>query len=75
MHLELQIDVAPSTFPTDWETLLHTAPNPKLPTLEEAMREALTVEETEQFSAHLRPLVETEQPIQHAALAYLWAVK
>ena len=35
--------------------------NPKIPTLEEAMNEALKPEEIERFTAHLRPLVERNE--------------
>jgi arsenite methyltransferase len=60
---------------TDWSVFLRAAGNPKIPTLEEAMNEALTPEEIERFSAHLRPLVENAQRRGTSALAYLWAVK
>ncbi len=58
-----------------WEAFLHTAGNPKIPTLEEAMHQVLTPEETETFTAHLRPLVEAHQRVHRSAVAYLWAVK
>ena len=58
-----------------WETLLKTSGNPKIPTLEEAMNEALTAEEIEGFTAHLRPLVERNEGKGMSAHAYLWAVK
>jgi len=60
---------------TDWHVLLRSAGNPKIPTLEEAMKEALTPEETERFTAHLRPLVENARRRGTSAVAYLWAVK
>lgn len=75
MHLELHVDVQPPTERTNWETLLHTAGNPKIPTLGEAIQQALTPDEATQFMTHLRPLVETGQAIQRSALAYLWAIK
>jgi arsenite methyltransferase len=58
-----------------WETLLKTSGNPKIPTLEEAMNEALTAEEIERFTAHLRPLVDRNEGKEMSAFAYLWAVK
>ena len=60
---------------TDWGVFLRSAGNPKIPTLEEAMNEALTWKEQERFTAHLRPLVENARRRGTSALAYLWAVK
>jgi hypothetical protein len=71
VHAHVQFDIGLSTFPLDWQTLLRMAPNPKLPTLQEAMDEALAPEEQERFVAHLRPLVETNQPRMRSALAYV----
>jgi hypothetical protein len=55
--------------------LYRTAGNPKIPTLEEAIRQALTAEEAEQFIAYLRPLADARQGHQRFASIYLWAVK
>jgi arsenite methyltransferase len=60
---------------TDWNTLLHSAGNPKIPTLGEAMNEALTTQEVERFLDHLRPLVENARRTTKTAAAYLRAVK
>jgi arsenite methyltransferase len=59
----------------DWDIFLRCAGNPRIPTLEEAMDEALSREEIEGFTAHLRPLVENAQRRVTSAVAYLWAVK
>ena len=74
IHLELQIEVKPQE-QTDWLVLLRTAGNPKIPTLEEAMQEALTLEELKRFANHLRPLIEAGQGVHRFAVAYLWATK
>jgi arsenite methyltransferase len=74
IHLELQAYVKPPEIES-WSTLLNAAFNPKIPTLAEAMQEALTPEETERFSAHLRPLVDARQGTNKLAVAYLWATK
>ncbi|MDP9315701.1 MAG: methyltransferase domain-containing protein [Chloroflexota bacterium] len=74
IHLELQVAVKPPER-TDWEAMVHTAGNPKIPTLGEAIQEALTPDEARQFIGHLRPLVETRQGVQRTAAAYVWAVK
>ncbi len=72
--LELQIEIKPPD-DANWEAFLHTAGNPKIPTVEEALQQALTRKEIEAFIDHLRPLVESRQGQQRSALAYLWAVK
>lgn len=74
IHLELQIEIKPSEN-TNWSVMMHTAWNPKIPTLEEALQQALTPGEAEKFVGHLRPLVESKQGINRGARAYLWAVK
>ncbi|MGH2559510.1 MAG: class I SAM-dependent methyltransferase [Thermomicrobiales bacterium] len=73
-HLELRVDVAPHR-PQRWETYLRVAPNPLASTLAEALAEALTADEIERFSDHLRPLVERGDGTFAVAVAYLWAVK
>jgi arsenite methyltransferase len=74
IHLELRAEVTPPT-EGNWETLLRIAGNPKIPTPEEAMQQALTPDEAEQLVAHLRPLVESKQGTHRSAIAYLWAIK
>lgn len=74
IHLELQIEVKPSEN-ADWSAFLHTAGNPKIPSLEEAIQQALTPGEAERFVNYLRPLVESRQGVNRFARAYLWAVK
>ncbi len=54
---------------------MRTVLNPCAPTLEEAMRVALTPDEAERLTVYLRPLVETEHGTKRYAWAYLWAVK
>jgi arsenite methyltransferase len=58
-----------------WETFLHSSWNPKVPTLHEAMDQALTPEERAALVAELRPLVEEGRGVWRMAHAYLWAVK
>lgn len=72
--LELQIEIKPPD-EFNWEAFIRTAGNPRIPTIEEAMQQALTPEETEAFIRYLRPLVEAKQGVNRSALAYLWAVK
>jgi ubiquinone/menaquinone biosynthesis C-methylase UbiE len=74
IHLELQIEVKPHER-GDWSAFLHTAGNPKIPTLAEAMEQVLTPEEVDRFTNHLRPLVESKQGTHRFAVAYLWGAK
>jgi SAM-dependent methyltransferase len=73
-HLELRADIAPCQ-PERWEVALHRSGNPKIPTLAEAMQEALTPAEAEQFIAYVRPRIERGEGTWRMATAYLWAVK
>jgi arsenite methyltransferase len=61
--------------PASWETFVGLAQNPCVPPLQEAMDEALTPDEREQLTAHLRPLVEEGRGVSRTALAYLVGVK
>ena len=74
VRLDLQIEVRPPEN-ADWSAFLNTAANPKIPSLEEALREALLPTQAERFKDHLRPLVESRQGKRRFAVAYLWAVK
>jgi arsenite methyltransferase len=74
IHLDLQIAVAPLAA-APWEVWARKAGNPRIPTPDEAMRQALTPAEVEQFTAHLRPLVEQGRGTTRGAVAYLWARK
>ena len=58
-----------------WETMLHSSGNPKIPTLDEAMEQALTPEERAALVSKLRPLVEQGRGVWRMASAYIWAVK
>jgi ubiquinone/menaquinone biosynthesis C-methylase UbiE len=60
---------------SDWETQVQRRPNPRAPSLREAMELALTPEETELFVRHLQPLVESKQGRNKSGVAYLSATK
>jgi hypothetical protein len=82
VHLELQTTVMPGTDEHTagderqrWETFLKSSPNPLVPTLEEAMHQALSSSEAEQVTAYLRPLVTKNLREERSSVAYLWAVK
>jgi arsenite methyltransferase len=74
IELKLEAAIRPIE-PRQWESFRNTAPNPKVPTVAEAMEQALTPEERQQVGAHLRPLVETGCGIWRMAHAHLYAVK
>jgi len=59
----------------EWEVLIVSAPNPKLPTWDELMNTVLTPDEKAAFVAHVRPQVEQRSGHSKSAEAYLWAVK
>ncbi len=75
IHLEFQAEITTPVQQIRWENFIQTAWNPKIPSLEEVMKQALTPVEAERFANHLQPLVETNQRIMRSAVAYLWAVK
>jgi arsenite methyltransferase len=75
IQLELRISIGPMIWVGGWEALLHTAMNPNVPTLAEAIHEVLGAHEAQQFEHYLRPRIESGQGTKRVAQAYLWAVK
>jgi arsenite methyltransferase len=74
--IELELEaVVRSSKPGAWEAFLNSSGNPRIPTIGEAMDQALTPEERERFAEHLRPLVEEGKGVWRMAHAYLKAVK
>ena len=74
VELDLHASVSPSE-PKPWEAFLNSAGNPRIPTIGEAIDQALTPDERERFIEHLRPLVEEGKGVWRMAQAYLRAVK
>ena len=74
IDLELHAYLRPSE-PRTWDVFLKSSGNPRIPTIGEAMDRALTQEERERFTRHLRPLVEQGKGVWRMAHAYLTAVK
>jgi hypothetical protein len=72
IHLELTYGVRPAP-PRPWAAVLNVAANPLVPTLAEAMRQALTAEETDRLTAYVKPQIEHGQGKQRIAFAYLSA--
>jgi arsenite methyltransferase len=74
IELELRAEIRPIE-PYPWDVSLNTAGNPKVPTFGEAMAQALTPQERQQVTEHLRPLVEEGRGVRRMAYADLIAVK
>lgn len=74
VNLTLEAVIEP-VLPRDWQGFLDTAGNPNIPTLGEAMEQALTPPERTRLTAHLRPLVEQGRGRRRMATAYLAARK
>lgn len=75
LHLRLEADIEAPRPELSWELFLHRAPNPRAPTLQEAVDQSLTSSESEEFLSHLRPLVEEGIGTRRMAVAYLWGTK
>ena len=74
IQLELEAEIRPSE-PMQWETFIRRAGNPRIPPIGDVLSEALTTEERDQLTTHLRPLVEEGRGTWRMAVAYLHAVK
>jgi arsenite methyltransferase len=74
IHLAYEADIEPPE-KRRWETYISSSWNPKVPTLSEAMDQALTDEERARLVAALRPAVEEGRGVWRMAHAYLWAAK
>jgi arsenite methyltransferase len=74
IHLDLQADIK-APVPEDWTRFVQSAGNPLSPTLQEAMNASLTQGESDRFTAHLKPLVESGTGTQRRAFAFLTAEK
>jgi len=72
LTLDAQIE---ATVPRGWDGFLDTAWNPNVPTPREAMESALSPEERERLTEHLRPLVEGGEGEWRMAFAHLSALR
>jgi arsenite methyltransferase len=72
--LTLHAELAPLQS-RSWESFLHAAGNPKVPTLDEAMDQALSPDDRARLVEHLRPLVERGEGSWRLAHSYISAVK
>lgn len=74
IQLALEAEIQ-RTEPRAWDGFVNSSGNPNIPTLAEAMEQALTPHEREGLVAHLRPKVEQGLGEWRMALAYLAATK
>lgn len=75
IRLDLDVVVRPSDWVISWDQLLDVAPNPNAHTVGEALEGALTPEERERLTAHVRPLVDAGMAVWRSAEAFLTATK
>ena len=75
IDLELRVTVKSQTQPIRWEQGLRMSGNPLVPTLGEALDRTLSPKEITEFTAYLKPLVESGTSRRRLAVAYLAAAK
>ena len=73
--LELRVTVKNGKRPVPWTRALRTAGNPLVPPLGEVLDRVLSPQEIAEFTAHIKPLVESGTGRQRQAHAYLAAAK
>jgi ubiquinone/menaquinone biosynthesis C-methylase UbiE len=73
VRLDLQVSVRPTRAPVQWDQFLRMSGNPNLPPLGEMLERVLSPAEQAEFSACLRPLVESGKGERRHAVAYLTA--
>jgi SAM-dependent methyltransferase len=74
VNLTLNADIRPSR-PESWDVFVNSAGNPNLPTLAEAMAEALSDSEQQQLTDYMRPRIESGAGTYRMAHAYLRAIR
>ena len=74
IHLELHIDVGPSTIPS-WDVYLDTSPHPLAPSIRQILREKFSPQERELFENVMRPTVEARRLVSTDRVAFLTASK
>lgn len=74
VYMDLWVEIKHAE-PRPWPPFVNSSGNPRIPTLAEVLREALTPAESNRVNAQLRPLVEQGRRQWRMATAYLWAVR
>ena len=75
VSLSLHANFTPWAEHRSWKHFLTLQDNPLVPTIQDAIQQALTPQEMEMFEAHLRPLIEAGQGVSRGAWVYLQSVK
>jgi arsenite methyltransferase len=75
IDLELRVTVKNGKRPVPWDLALRMSGNPLVPTLGEVLQRTLSPQEITEFTAHLKPLVESGTAQERHALAYLAAAR
>ena len=75
INLELRVTVKNGKRPVPWERALRMSGNPLVPPLGEVLDRTLSPQEIAEFTAHVKPLVESGTGRERQALAYLAAAK
>ena len=75
IDLELRVTVKNGKDPVPWDVALRMSGNPLVPSLGEALQRTLSPQEITEFTAHLKPLVESGTARERYALAYLAAAR
>jgi SAM-dependent methyltransferase len=75
VDLEMRLGVKNTKQPVPWDQFLRTSGNPLIPPFGEAFDRTLSPAEIDEFTAHLRPLVESGTGQDRTAFAYLTATK
>lgn len=75
VSLELRVTVKNGKRPVSWKDALRMAVNPLVPPLGEVLDRVLSAQEIAEFTAHVKPLVESGSGRERQALAYLAAAK
>jgi ubiquinone/menaquinone biosynthesis C-methylase UbiE len=75
IDLELRVTVKNGRRPVPWELALRMSGNPLVPPLGEVLDRVLSPQEIAEFTAHVKPLVESGTGRERQALAYLAAAK
>ena len=78
VRLSVSIDVSravPADYRLSWDQFLRQSGNPKIPSVGEAIHQALTLKEQAEFEAHIRPQVESGRGLFRNGRAFLTAAK
>ena len=75
VSLELRVTVKNGKRPVPWDRALRMSANPLVPPLGEVLDRVLSPREIAEFTAHVKPLVESGTGRERQALAYLAAAK